>query len=170
MPVKKKKADSPGLQLRRLVNGQFRVLTKAQAEAAFERMLDVEEEISAIRKETGLAKLEMESVELKRAATRYMDHKNVEALPVKGKIARLIRSVNERKWLGTKADVEFDTPRDVKPLRSIVSKEMWMKISKRVPDPDKINEAVAAGELDEAEIQTAYYETQKAPYVRLFDQ
>lgn len=155
------------ITFKRLKNGQFRITTKDQAQEALAVVLELQDQIDALEAEHGIKEMREDAVELKKAATAFMDMRNVDVFQLDGKIARLIRSYSSR-WIGTKADIDEKTPAGTRTLRSIVGKEMWMKISKRVADPDLIAQAVADGTVDEGEISDAYVEIPRAPYVRFF--
>jgi urocanate hydratase len=49
------------------------------------------------------------------------------------------------------------------------ARKMWMKITKRVLDPEAIEELVQEGALDVDEISPAWYETKRAPYLRVYE-
>jgi hypothetical protein len=157
--------------LKRNKNGQFIISSQAEAKRALEMMETLQEEITDLQKEHGIDEMMVDCVELKRAATAYLADKKTNQLKFgKGRIAKLVRSVNEKKWIGTKADLEDATEANgAKPLRSLVSKEVWMQITTRVPDPKKIDEAVAEGVITSKKIAPAYVETFKAPYLSIGD-
>lgn len=159
------------MALKRNANGEFVIKTKEEAVRALEMMQRLQDDYNEIRKEHGLEELEMDMTELKKAATRYCTEKDIQSLdiPEAGKIAKLVRAVNTKRWVGTKAEIKADDPEGVKPLRSLVSKEVWMEITTRVPDPAKIDEAVAEGTITAKEIMPAYVETFKAPYLLIND-
>jgi hypothetical protein len=158
------------MALKRRKNGTYVVDKKADAEEALMLMLEIEDAIKEIHKDNGIPEMMMDSTELKRAATRYFASKRIKAMTLKGagKVAKLIEG-SEGQWIGTKAEMPDDAPDGVRPLKSIVGKDMWKRITRRMIDPDKIMEAVSKGELDEDEISAAYYEKPRAPYVRLYD-
>jgi hypothetical protein len=56
-------------------------------------------------------------------------------------------------------------------MKAVVrGKEMplWNYITKRVPDPEKIDRAVAQGFITEAKISKAYIEKPQAPFMQRF--
>lgn len=53
-------------------------------------------------------------------------------------------------------------------LRNLVSKNVWLKITKPVIDPDKIDDLVRKGELDRKKIGPAFEQSPKKPYLRRF--
>lgn len=84
-----------------------------------------------------------------------------------------------RFWVASPADMPSSKPKGAKSLREIcegkkvkAGKKMiplWNFITKRVPDPDKINEAVARGFLTEKEVGKAYLETTGDPFIQRFE-
>ena len=160
------------MALTRAKNGQYVIKTKAEAERALVMMHNLQGEITALMEEHGIAEMQMDATELKRAATVYLASKEIETikLPKIGKYGRMIRAVNRKFWIGTKDEIPPDSDEGVKALRSLVPKEVWLKITKRVPDPALIDEAVAEGLITAKQIEPAYVETFKAPYLNLYNE
>lgn len=159
------------MALQRNANGQYVIRSKTEAVRALTMMQNLQDEITELKKEYGLDEMEMDATELKRAATAYCANNGVEILklPKVNRYARLIKAVASKKWIGTKDDMPDDADKGAKPLKSIVSKEVWMKITKRVPDPELIDEAVAEGLVTLREIEPAYVETFKSPYLGIYE-
>lgn len=159
------------MAFKRLANGQYVISSKAEAVRAMTMVQNIQTEIAEIEKEHGIDEMKVDATELKKAATAYCDAKNIELLemPEVGKIARLIRAVGAKRWIGTKEDIDDKTPAGVKPLRSLVDKETWMKITTRIPDPVKIDEAIAEGVITAKAVAPAYIETTKAPYLGVYN-
>jgi hypothetical protein len=160
------------LAIKRNNAGQYIIASKAEAVRALAMMQELQDEYSMLMRQHGLDELQMDITELKRAATAYCANNEIEVLPVPkiGKVAKLVRAVNLKKWIGTKADLEEMGDKvspTAKPLRSLVDKEVWMQITTRIPDPKKIDEAVAEGVITANKIAPAYVETFKAPYLLL---
>ena len=152
--------------------GQYIIKTKAEAARALVMMHNLQDEIAEIQKKHGIDEMMQDATELKKAATAFLDSKGIDSLEIKevGKVAKLIRAVNKKLWIGTKADMPDDVDKSVvKPLRSLVDKEVWMQITTRIPDPAKIDEAVAEGVITAKQIAPAYVETFKAPYLGISD-
>jgi ribosomal 50S subunit-associated protein YjgA (DUF615 family) len=159
------------MALKRNKNGQFIISSQAEAKRALEMLERLQSEIAELEKEHGIDEMKIDSVELKKAATNYLAAKGAESLKFgTGRIAKLVRAVNQKKWIGTKDELtQSDYGQEVKPLRSLVNKETWMLITKRVPDPEKIDQMVVEGDLKLKDIEAAYVETYKAPYLYLGD-
>jgi DNA-binding HxlR family transcriptional regulator len=69
----------------------------------------------------------------------------------------------------------FDGRWDAVKLRRILKKksnfkELWSAITKREIDPEKLNEAVEEGLIKKKEIQAAWVEVPRKPYLRLFEE
>lgn len=158
------------MALRQNKNGTYVISSQADAVEALTLMEKKSAEVKKLMEKHGIEKRMQDATELKKAATNFMAMKNVEALELPiGKVAKLIQATKGM-WIGTKDDLPDDvSAREVKTLKSLVSKEIWMKLSRRVPDPAKIEEAVSEGLVEEDEIADAYLEKANAPYVRLFD-
>jgi hypothetical protein len=145
------------------------IKTKADAIEALENATRLKDEAEALMQEYGITEMLEQAEKEKKAATVYAAAKGIDKLDLPdGRYGKLIQAVGERVWVGTKADVPAEAGDNVKPLKSLVTKEVWMKITKRVPDPELIDEAVGDGLITEDEIAPAYFEKLRAPYIRVF--
>lgn len=167
------------MALKRLENGEYVVKTKDEAIRAIKAAKELGQAIEEIRKENGIPEMEMDAAEMMKAATRYMDSKDMKQLDLgDGRHATLIKAEYDKQWLLTKDDLVLaGQPRDAKPLRSILKKlfpdkgeftEIWNRVTKRVADPEGINECVEEGLLSEDEIAPALVAKTKKPFVRVF--
>jgi hypothetical protein len=157
------------MALKRNANGQYVLKNAAEASRALEMMERLQAEVAELEKEHGIDEMKMDCVELKKAATAYLVNNGDESLTFGGnRIAKIVRAVHSKVWVGTKEDLaKGNYEPTVKPLRSLVDKETWMQITTRVPDPAKIDEAVAEGIVTANKIAPAYVETTKAPYLSI---
>lgn len=144
------------MNLKMTKSGQVVVASKMEAIAALEEMLEIEEELSEKM---------VRSTELKKAATAYAVKKKVPVLQTdKGVYFRMVQR-HSRGW-------------DVKLLKEIVKGvkvkvngkkvPLWNKITKRVPDPDLISEAVENGWISEQAVNKAYLMTPQQPFLQKF--
>jgi hypothetical protein len=158
------------MALKRNANGQYVIKHKDEAIRALAMVLRIQAEIDALNEEHGISEMMQDAAELKKAATAFCNSKSIDVvnLPEK-KYAKLIRSASSRYWIGTKADIP-QSANAAKPLKSLVSKEMWLKLTKRVPDPAKIDKAVAEQVVKLEDIEDAYVEIPRAPYLRIYDE
>jgi hypothetical protein len=145
------------------------IKTKADAISALEVSTELKEAAEALMQEHGITEMLETAETLKKKATEYAASKGIKKLDLPdGRWGTLITSVHERVWVGTKADMPENAGAEVKPLKSLVPKEVWMKITKRVPDPEKIDAAVSEGLVTHDQIAPAYFEKMKAPFIRVF--
>lgn len=146
-----------------------KVKTKDDAVAALGASVELKEIAEALMQEHGITEMLEAAEALKKKATDYATSKGIKKLDLPdGRWGTVITSVYEHVWVGTKADMPESAPDGTRPLKSLVSKEVWMKITKRVPDPEKIDEAVSEGLVTHDQIAPAHFEKMKAPYIRVF--
>lgn len=114
-------------------------------------IIEIQQEMD---KKYGYSDLQEESLALNKAVIEFMDKDKVEDVDMGTYRAHLQRSYT-RGWNGDK-------------LRALVPKGVWLKITKQTPDPEAIEEAVKRGLLMRKQIQSAYEEKPKAPFLRRF--
>jgi hypothetical protein len=142
---------------------------KTDAVEALAEATRLKEEAEALMQEHGITEMLEAAEELKKKATAFAASKGIDQLDLPdGRYGKLIQAVGERIWVGTKKDIPEGAGAKIKPLKSLVSKEVWMKITKRVPDPELIEQAVSDGAVTLDEIEPAYFEKMRAPYIRVF--
>ena len=157
------------MALKRYKNGTFEITSLKQVREAYKRMQEYSKAVQELEKEHNIDELRQDATNLKLSADSFLIKSNKDHLeiPEIGKRATVVRG-HDGSWVETKADLNAASTA-TKSLRSIVGKEIWLKITKRVVDPDKLAEAVATGLVDEDEISAAYDERPRKPYVRLYD-
>jgi hypothetical protein len=147
----------------------MKIKTKADAAEALGYSEHLKSQAETLMAKHGITKLLEKAESLKDKATDYCVSKGIDRLDLEdGRYGKLIESAQERIIVGTRADIPVDAPVALKPLKSLVSKELWMKITRRVPDVDKIEQAISDGLLTIDEIQPSYYERMRKPYIRVF--
>lgn len=149
------------------VNKAIVVNSLDEAIAALEEMDEINERIKEDMNR---------AVELKKAATAWAVKKKVDVIQLDGKYYRQINRAS-RFWAAEEADVP-EGVKGAKSLRSICSgltatvkgKEipLWNYITKRVPDPEKIDKAVALGFVKAAVIDKAFIEKPQAPFLQSY--
>lgn len=145
------------------------IKTKNDAVEALTEATKLKEEAEALMQEHGITEMLETADELKKKATAFAASKGIDRLDLPdGRYGKLITAVHARIWVGTKDDIPEDATNKVKPLKSLVSKEVWMKITRRVPDPERIEQAVSDGLVTLDEIEPAYLERMRAPFLRVF--
>lgn len=153
------------MALKRNKNGTFTVKTKAEAEEALT-------ELDRIQTEIGPKMIE--AAELKKAATAFAEKKNVDVVQLDGAYYRLITR-NTRMWIATDDDMPQGVKGGAKSLQSIVKgikigkKPLWQLITKRVPDPELIDEAVRQGWISEKKIGKAFIEKPQNPFLQRYE-
>jgi hypothetical protein len=160
-------------------NYTYTVKTKADAVKALRMMKERSEEAQELMSEHGITELMQEATELKKAATAFCVAKGITQLDLGDSYASLREDAYDRRWIATSKDMsELDAkPSGAVPLMTILKrsfgkegwKPVWMRITKRVVDPDALQEAVDEGLLNEDEIAPAFVEKTKAPYLRIYD-
>jgi hypothetical protein len=166
------------MALTRTLSGQYVIKSKAQAKSALALMQELKDEISALSKEHGIDEMMQDAVELKKAVEGFMIEKDIDEIQIDNEsYGKLIKGGYDRHWVLLDSEIPEDAP-GVKSLRSILKKkykgqpaqfkEVMRRITKRIPDAEKIEEAVSDGTLRESEIAPAFVEKEKKPYLRVF--
>jgi len=144
--------------------------TKEEAVKALAKSVKLKEKADNLMAEHGIKELEAEAETLKKAVTEFCISKKIDRLDLKSvkMYGRIVHSVNQRIWVTTKDDI----PEGVKckPLKSLVSKEVFRAITKRIADPEKIQEAIDDGLVTQDEISEAYVEKMRKPHLRVFEE
>lgn len=155
------------MALKRTKSGKFTIKTKAEAQEALQRVVEIEEQISPLMNE---------ATALKQAATEYAVGKKLDVIQLDGVYFRQITRYN-RFWIGTEEDLpaQAEMRSGVKSLQSIVKgmkmpngKPLWQFVTKRVPDPDRISEAVGMGWVTEDEVAPAFVEKPQKPFLQKY--
>jgi len=166
------------MALTRRDNGEYVLKSQKQLKSALALMQELAEDISTIEKEQGIDEMRQDATELKRAATRYAVENGIEKIQLEGdQYAVLVRAGHNRRWLLNDNEIERSMPKGTKSLRSILKKkfpskpkfvQVWKRVTKRVPDPEGIQECIDEGLLTEKEIAAAFVEDEKAPFLRIY--
>ena len=144
-------------------------MNKAQAEWIAGQIVELQEDIALLRLTSGIQEKESQVKALRDGLRDYMIESSTSRVKAgDNKYARLVESAKERIWIGTDKDVPAGMA-GKKSLKSLLPRRLWMAVSKRVPDPQLILEAVERGDITLERIAPAYYERMKAPYVRVFN-
>jgi hypothetical protein len=165
-------------------NHTYTVKTKADAVKALKMMQERSEEAQELMREHGISELMQEATELKKAATAFCVAKGIDKLDLGDSYAALREDGYDRRWVARKTDLgDLGNPEGAIPLYDILKskflrgkkkqpskfKEIWNRITKRVVDPDALQEVIDEGLLDEDEIAAAFVEKKKAPYLRIYE-
>ena len=144
------------------------IKSMADAQKALEEMEKIELEIAPqMRRAT----------ELKKAVTAFAVKKNIPVVQLDGVYYRHIQR-NTHKWIPTDEDMPGTAPKGAKSVMAIVkgrkvkikgkSVPLWQLITKRVVDPQLIDQAVTQGHITEKEIEKAYVATPQAPFLQRY--
>jgi len=144
--------------------------TKAEAAKALEKSVKLRASADTLVAEHGIDELYKEAERLKDEVAEFCISKKIDKLDIKGqRYGRVIQAVQERIWVATKDDIP-EGVKGVKPLKTILSKELFMKVTKRVVDPVKLDEAVNDELITLDEISKAYVERMRKPSFRVFEE
>lgn len=123
--------------------------------AALERVDAIQEQIDPLMRE---------ATDLKRAATQFAVSKKLDTIQLDGHYYRHIQRYNKL-W-------------DAEVLKRIVKGKfvkfrgkktpLWQLVTKRIPDPELIQEAVAQGWVKEKEVALAFVEKPQSPFLQKF--
>jgi hypothetical protein len=108
-------------------------------------------------------------------ATGYAKSHAVPVIQLEGRYWRKIQR-KTRFFVGTPDQMPKPKPKGAVSLKEICAgkktsdgKPLWNFITKRVPDKDKIDRAVALGYLTEKQLGKAYLESDQAPFLQRFE-
>lgn len=164
-------------------NGFVEIKTQKDALEALKRFRELKEGIEEIRAENDLDAMEKDAAAYKVAAQGFMLRSNIDSIQGDGWHGTVVRSSGTSHWIETEDDIPENARDDVESLDTIIerktkskisekgskARKLWMKMTKRVLDPEAIEELVQEGKLKVDEIAPAWYETQRAPYLRIWD-
>lgn len=164
-------------------NGFIEIKTEEDALEALTRFRNLKAEIDEVRADSGLDELEKDAVAYKAATEAFMVQARLKHIQGDGFHGTLVEGTGSSQWIATDDDLKVGTPKRCKSLQSIIEKKfkssigekgskarkMWMRITKRVLDPEAIEELVNEGVLDVDEISPAWYEVPRKPYLRLYE-
>ena len=145
------------------------VTSMKEARRTLQRM----EEINA-----QIVPLQNEAVQLKKDVTAFAVSKKAVVIQLDGCYYRLIERSN-RIWVATPDDMPTPAPKGARSLKEICkgvkvkvkgkSVPLWNAITKRVPDPIAIENAVNQGWIDEDEIHRAYLEKPQSTFLQRYE-
>ena len=168
------------MALTRTLNGEYVLKNKTQLKSALLLMQELADDIEALRLKHGIQELEQDATELKKAATRYMEENEIDEVALEGgQYGKLVRGAYDRRWILSDDELtEAELADGARSLRRILKKKFknspdkfkqaYAFVSKRVADPEGIQEAVSEGLVTEKEIAPAFVEKEKRPYLRVF--
>lgn len=160
-----------------------KITTKAEAESAVEKLHELQTELAALRKEHGIVKLENEIDRHKSAIVAFAVKNKMKTIPADGVYANIVEQTFDKRVIATDEELaevmETISPEDDRERTSLyriifgkfnqkMALSVWNACTRPVVHMPGLDDAVASGLLTVDEIQPAYHERKKAPYVRLY--
>jgi hypothetical protein len=137
---------------------------------ALSRVEEIQEQINPLM---------VEATELKKAATEFAVSKGIDVVQLEDVYYRQIQRYN-KKWIGTRDEIPINVtmPKGTRALYDIAKgrkvkingkkRSLWSLLTRRVPDPEKINEAVGKGWIEQDEVEAAFIEIPQQPFLQRF--
>lgn len=158
------------------------VKPETQAERLLTKRVELENQITELRKKSGIAALETKLEKVKGDLTALMVEHEIEQVEGDGYHATLIRQSYGSMFIATPDDLraldEIPKDRILTPLRTIIRRkfkndpdtfrDVWNRVTKKVVVPEAIEEVVSEGILTVDEISESFIEKAKKPYARVF--
>jgi hypothetical protein len=134
-------------------------------------------ELDRLKRKHGITDLETELVDEKIAIENQAIEGGLKRIEFDGGHATLVESSYDSRYISTKEDIRGDEGVRVTPLRTIIfnkfkddkAKKLWLKITRRVVVPHKLEQAIAEGHLTIEEVAAAFVEKAKKPYLRVYE-
>jgi len=149
------------MALKKRDDGEYAIKTFADAQQALELALQIEDEIMDDYNDMK---------QLKSSVARWMDRNDTkritsgkEGSPMEGRYATVIVR-SRRKWNADKLKSAL------KEISARDWKHLWQHCTVRVPDADKIDQAVKRGLIELEDISEALEETKDAPFIQVYDE
>jgi len=150
------------------ISKQISVGSKRELVEALERLDELQEQI---------APLENEASALKVAATKYATSRGLDVVQLDGRYWRRVRR-SSRRWVGTEEEMPEKAPKGAQALSELVRGRyvtrkgkkiaLWNLLTKRVPDPERIDAAIKAKQIKLDEIEAAYVEIPQAEFLQRY--
>jgi hypothetical protein len=152
-----------------------------EAEALLHGYLVAKKTLDDAKKKAKISDLELSADAAKAALVHSMLKAKLDQVNGPGCHATLVKSYFKPQFIGTDEDIPDDAPRAITPLRTIIRKKfgpfakgskstrLWNRITKRVVDTSAVEEVIAEGILSVDDVSPSFYEVERAPYVRIFE-
>lgn len=163
-------------------NGFIEITNAKDAKEALQNAKNLQDEIAEVKAESGLDDLEKDLIAYKAALRDFMVRAKMDHVEGPGFHGTLVKGAAGSRWITDEDDISDTDPARCKSLKQIIEEKFgesvkrkgparraWLKITKRVADPEAIEEAVNEKLLDVDEISPAWVEISRAPYLRIFD-
>lgn len=168
------------MALKRHNNGQYTLTSKKQVVKAMKMAKELATEVEKLMQEHGITDMMNDSTELTRASLAYMEKHELDEIQFgDGRYVKKVGGEYDKRWVLDESELaQLDSPDGAISLRTIVKKkfrrdrervkEVMSRISKRVADPDGIDEVVAEGILTAEEVEPAFVSKAKRPHLRVY--
>jgi hypothetical protein len=172
------------MALKRHANGEYEIKSEAQAKSALKLMEELNDSIIELQKEHGIDEMMMDATELKKAVTRFAVENEVDQITLsRNHYFKLIQAGYDRRWILDKAELTeagLANADGHTTLRAAIRRrlkkdgaldtftDVWARVTKRIANPEGIDEIVGEGIVSMDDIQGAFVEKTKAPYLRGF--
>jgi hypothetical protein len=184
MPVAKKKKKLKKVELQVDNNGNYLIKSEADALLALKKAGDLQLEMQQIALDNDLNGKNATYDSLRKGLRDFQDEKDILEF-TDGKYKSLLVERTASQWIVTANDLPADftppedeegEPEEVIPLWDILQakypdeskfKRMWNRITKRVLDLEKLDEAVKSGKLSADEIAPAFLNYVQTKYVKV---
>lgn len=150
------------------------ITTTAQAKKLAKRVVELSDEIKAWNedvkaweKRDGIDKLRAEIPILNQRLLNFMQAKKMTKLDLEEDgYVNFVQATSEHVWISTTNEIPVDAPKGAKSLRKILGKDLWLRVTRRVVDPKRIEELIDEGEITEEQVAPAHFTRKRAPYIR----
>jgi hypothetical protein len=164
-----------------------KVSTMAGARKALLSAEQMTDKAESLMRQYGITDLLADASALKKQATEWAIEKDIDRIDMEdGRYYGLRRDVYNKQIIGDENDLnDLKDPQGVIPLKTILKRKfgkqtvkgkvmkfkwfaVWQQVTSRKVDVDKLQMAVTDGTLTLDEIQAAYYQETKSPYLRRY--
>lgn len=149
--------------------------SRNDARKAAQRVIEISDQVKAFNEEVeklaakrGISEMRQEIPILNGRILNFMQKQGMTRLDLGEDFGyvNFIQATGEHVWVSTTADIPENAPKGVKSLRKLLGKELWLKVTKRVVDPKKIEALIEDGEITEDQVAPAHFTRKRAPYIR----
>jgi hypothetical protein len=140
-------------------------------------------QIEEAKKAARITQMEEKAADLKSQVTKWAIENEIGQIELEGAHATLIKQRYGGRWIAEDEDITENDPAETMSLRRLIEKKfksgvdergtqarkVWLKITRRIVDPALIDVAVVDGILRLKDIEAAYVEKEKVPYLRIFN-
>ena|SRR3972149_1635664 len=144
------------------------IVQKNEITKSLEKYFELEKEIHDLMVKHCIFELQEKQNDLRKEMTEFCVQTNINEIEIQHKRAVLIQPMI-RKWITTVEEITVNERKKVRTLQSLVDKKLFQKLTTRIADPDKIERAIQKGDITLSEIESAFVEIPKSPFLRFYD-